>query len=154
VLGGCGLITATLIGLVLAERVPSSSLLVWLPVQSVIVGLWRKRILMALAGLDRAAHDLALIAALLARIEREPFASARLQRVRAALFEDGVGASQCIARLESLVSILDSVSLNLLVRPLGALVVARSQLAVAIDRWHASHGPSVAGWLQAIGDTE
>jgi hypothetical protein len=154
IFAACGATSAVLVVLVAVEAVPMTALIAWIVLQSLIIGLWRRRILAALAGIDTAAHDLALVAALLARIEREPFASGRLRTVRDALFADGIAPSRRIARLEGLVSMLDSVSLNLLVRPIGALVVARSQLAVAIDRWHAAHGPQVDGWLRAIGDVE
>ena len=133
---------------------PSTALLFWILVQSGIVGIWRGRILAALAHIDTAAHDLALMSALLERIEREPFTSARLEAVRAALFGDGMPPSRRIARLERLVSVLDQATLNLLFRPIGALLVVRSQVAVAIDRWHAAHGPTVAAWLRAVGDIE
>ena len=51
-------------------------------------------------------------------------------------------------------SLLDQATLNPLLRPIGALVVVRSQVAVAIDRWHAAYGPTVAAWLRAVGDIE
>jgi hypothetical protein len=129
VFGVCAVVSASLVALVLMERAPSTALLFWILVQSGIVGIWRGRILAALAHIDTAAHDLALMSALLERIEREPFKSVRLEAVRAALFGDGMPPSRRIARLESLVSMLDQATLNLLVRPIGALVVARSQLA-------------------------
>ncbi len=154
VFGMCAIVSASLVGLVAMEKAPSTALLFWILVQSGIVGIWRGRILAALANIDTAAHDLALMSALLERIEREPFTSARLETVRASLFGDGVPPSRCIARLERLVTTLDQATLNLMVRPVAALVVARSQVAVAIDRWHAAHGPRVAAWLRAIGDFE
>jgi hypothetical protein len=150
----CATVSTVVLALVGVELISSTALISWIVVQSIIIGFWRSRILAALSGIDTAAHDLALIAALLERIEREPFASARLKTIRDALSTDGVAPSKRIARLQALVSMLDSVSLNLLVRPVGALVVARSQLAVAIDRWHAAHGPKVDSWLRAIGDAE
>ena len=81
---------------------------------------------------------------LLERIEREPFTCARLEAVRTALFGAGEPPSRRIARLERLVTSLDHVTLNMLFRPVGALLLVRSQMAVAIDRWHAANGPSVA----------
>jgi hypothetical protein len=150
----CALVTVSLVALVVAEQAPPSALVGWVVVQSGIVGIWRRRILAALTSIDTAEHDLGLMAALLARIEREEFAAARLERVRRALFRDGTPPSKHIARLGRLVSWLDQVSLNPLIRPIGALVVARSQIAAAIDRWHAAHRNDVAVWLHAIGDVE
>jgi hypothetical protein len=154
VLGACAVVSISVVVLVLTERAPSAALLLWILVQSGIVGIWRRRILAALADIDTAAHDLALMSALLERIEREPFKAARLEALRSLLLGGGEPPSRRIARLERLVSILDQVTLNLLVRPIGALVVARSQVAVAIDRWHARHGPSVGTWLRVVGDIE
>ena len=154
VLGACAGISVALVVFVVMEAVPPTALLLWILVQSGLVGIWRARILAALAHIDTAAHDLALMSALLARIERESFTSSRLEAVRAALFDGGLSPSRRIARLERLVSLLDQATLNPMMRPIGALVVVRSQVAVAIDRWHAKHGPRVASWLRAVGDIE
>jgi len=154
VFGTSATVSVALVILVVMEAVPPSALLLWLLVQSGLVGLWRPKILAALTHIDTAAHDLALMSALLARIEREAFTSSRLEAVRAALFDGGMPPSRRIARLERLVSMLDQATLNPMMRPIGALVVVRSQVAVAIDRWHAEHGPSVASWLRAVGDIE
>jgi hypothetical protein len=154
VFGACAIVSASVVILVWTEKSPPTALLIWILVQSGIVAVWRRRILAALTHIDSAAHDLALMAALLERIEREPFESARLQEIRASLSGDGIPPSRRIARLERLVTILDHATLNLLIRPIGALLVVRSQMAVAIDRWRAVHGPRVAAWLRAIGEIE
>jgi CBS domain-containing protein len=154
VFGACATVSASLVVLVLTEMVPSTALLVWILLQSGIVGIWRGRILAALANIDTASHDLALMSALLERIEREPFTSVRLEAVRGALFGDGVPPSRRIAQLERLVSLHDQATLNPLMRPIGALFVVRSQVAVAIDRWHATHGTTVTAWLRAVGEIE
>jgi len=154
VFGACAVISASLVALVVLEIVPATALIFWILAQSGLVAIWRGRILAALSHIDTAAHDLALMSALLERIEREPFTSARLQALRAALFGDGVPPSRRIARLERFVSLLDQATLNPLLRPIGALFVVRSQVAVAIDRWHAAYGPTVAAWLRAVGDIE
>ena len=44
--------------------------------------------------------------------------------------------------------------MNPLFSPFGALVLVRSQMAVAIDRWHAAHGPALSSWLKAVGELE
>jgi DNA mismatch repair ATPase MutS len=66
---------------------------------------------------------------------------------------EGVMPSERMRRLQRLVSILDS-TLNPLFSPFGALVLVRSQMAVAIDRWHAAHGPALSSWLKAVGELE
>ena len=154
VFAACAIVSASLVVLVFTERVPSTALVLWLLVQSGIVGLWRRRILSALTHIDTAANDLGLMSGLLERMEREPFTSPRLEALRAALFDNGTPPSRRLAQLQGLVSMLDQATLNLLIRPIGALLVVRSQVAVAIDRWHAAHGPTVAAWLRAVGDIE
>jgi hypothetical protein len=146
-------VSAVLVALVLTEQVPAGVLLLWLLLQSGLVAIFRRRIHAALSRIDNAAHDLALMASVLARIEREPFGCARLQGVRRTLGETDP-PSRRIARLQRLVAALDQATLNLLFRPIGALLLIRSQVAAAIDRWHAAHGAAVAAWLGAVGDVE
>ena len=67
---------------------------------------------------------------------------------------DGVPHRQRVARLLSLVSALDNLSLNLLMSPIGRVLLVRSQMAAAIDRWRAAHGTALGGWLRAIGELE
>jgi DNA mismatch repair ATPase MutS len=38
--------------------------------------------------------------------------------------------------------------------PIAFVLLLRPQLAIAIDRWHAAYGPTVAEWLQAVGEVE
>jgi hypothetical protein len=144
----------SLVVLVGMERIPSEVLLLWILVQSSLVGIWRGRISAAVARIEVADHDLGLMSALLERIEREPVVSPRLAAVRAALLVEGSSPSRRIAALRRLVSWLDQATLNLWFRPIGALLLVRSQMAIAIDRWHAVHGPTIPTWLRAIGEYE
>ena len=153
VFGACAVTSVSLVVLVGMEWARSSLLLLWILVQSSIVAVWRGRITAALARIDMAEHDLALMSALLDRIERESVVSPRLAAVRALLVEGG-SPSRRIAALRRLVSWLDSATLNPWFRPIGALLVLRSQMAVAIDRWHAAHGPRIPGWVRAVGECE
>jgi hypothetical protein len=150
----CAVVSASLLVLVLTERVPSTVLLIWALVQSGIVGIWRTQIATAVTRVDMADHDLGLMSTLLERIEREAFVSARLASVRASLLVEGVPPSRRIAALRRLVMWLDQATLNLWFRPIGALLLVRSQTAVAIDRWHGAHGPAIATWVRAVGEIE
>ncbi len=51
-------------------------------------------------------------------------------------------------------TLLDHMTLNLWFMPIDKLLLVRGQMAVAIDRWHASYGPAVGAWLRAVGDVE
>src|SRR6185295_17324632 len=98
--------------------------------------------------------DLAVVAELLTRIEREPFSSPRLAALRAGLSTQGLVASRAIARLTQLVSLRESSLHNLLFAPFTAVLLVPDQLTLAIDRWHAAHGHAVEGWLRIVGEIE
>ena len=107
-----------------------------------------------LSRIDSAEHALGLMAVLLGRIEREQFTSARLVESRLVLATEGIPPSRRIAQLRRLVAFVDDASRNLLLRPLGALLLLRGQAAVWIDRWHARYGRAMIEWLRAVGETE
>jgi DNA mismatch repair ATPase MutS len=94
------------------------------------------------------------MAELLERAEREPLAAPRLSAVQAALQTGGVRASRAIRSLTQLVSLHESSMHNLLFMPFTMALLVPDQLAIAIDRWHARHGPAVADWMRAVGELE
>jgi len=101
----------------------------------------------------KAEHDLTLLAALFARIEREPCASDRLVLLRGRLIERGRTASQRIGGLRGWVRLLawrDSLGMKLL----GPLVLWDLHVSQGIEGWRRDSGPSVAGWLDAAGEVE
>lgn len=152
-LAASALVTAILGIAVAASRVPPAALVTWVLVQSAAVLPWRHRVAEVLGRIDTAAHDLGLLSSVLGRVEREPFDAPRLQDLRAALTTDGLPPSRRIAQLRRLVSLLDSTR-NQLFAPIAALLLVRSQAAVAIDRWHAKYGVAIGEWLRAIGELE
>ncbi len=112
-----------------------------------------KRVRRVLTTLDRRAHDLALLSALLARIENEPGESPPLVRLREALGLSGETASHQIARLARYLKLLDWMR-NQIFAPIGALVLWTPVLARAVDAWRGRSGPAIAGWLAAAGEFE
>jgi hypothetical protein len=146
-------VTAALTWLAIAERVGLGTLVLWIAVQSAVAAVWRRRIAEVLHRIDLPAYELDLLVELLERVEREPFASPRLTALHDALVAGGVPPSRRIARLQLFMSALDSTH-NLMFSPIAALLLVRGQAAVAIDRWHAAHGRSVAQWLRAVGELE
>ena len=38
--------------------------------------------------------------------------------------------------------------------PIAAVLLWKTQLAMAIDAWRAAEGPAIAGWLRAVGEFE
>jgi DNA mismatch repair ATPase MutS len=106
-----------------------------------------------LHAIETPEHDLGLLSALLARIERERFASPRLEALHTVLLAGGVPPSRRIARLRSMVSWADSTH-NLLFGPIAHVLLIKPQIAVAVDRWHQANGRAIADWLRVVGDVE
>jgi hypothetical protein len=152
--GICALVSAVVTSLVLAERISLTFLIAWIVVQSIVATIFAARVETVLSRIDSAEHALGLMAVLFGRIEREQFASARLVESQLVLATEGIPPSRRIAQLRRLVAFVDDASRNLLLRPLGALLLLRGQAAVWIDRWHARNGRAIIEWLGAVGEIE
>lgn len=113
----------------------------------------RTRVQKALAGVDWALHDLALLGQILACIEQERFESPRLMALRKALDTEGAPPSQQIAKLRRLVALLESMKNQVFVL-IGLIVLWDRQVALAIEAWRAASGAAVARWLTAVGEFE
>lgn len=119
-----------------------------------VVGFWlRPRVRRAIRAVEDRAHDLRIAAALVARVEAEPFTSPRLRDLQARLHASGAPASVEIGRLSRLVDLLTSRQ-NQIFGPLSVLLFWATHLAWAIDRWRARAGRHVGGWFEALGDVE
>jgi hypothetical protein len=106
-----------------------------------------------LAGIDHRADELASLAALMARLEREQFRSPALAALRQALETAGVPASRRIGQLRRLVDLLEQ-RRNQLAGLLMAPVQATAQLALAVEAWRRAVGPAVVRWMTAVGELE
>ena len=113
----------------------------------------RKRVLGIVEAVEEPAHDLDLLAQLLAALEKQQFRSPRLADLRKSIDVDGNPASHRIARLRRLIELLDSRD-NVVVRTFGPLLLWTTQTAMAIEAWHAENGPHVARWLEAVSEIE
>jgi DNA mismatch repair ATPase MutS len=133
--------------------IPLGILAAWLLVQQGLLLPWRRRLKAPLRHLDVVVADLSRVKEVLARIEAQPFRSARLGALREGLLAGHLAPSRHIARLERLVGILDSCR-NQMFAPVAMLLLVRSQIAIAISRWHAQHGRAVDGWLRSVGELE
>jgi DNA mismatch repair ATPase MutS len=119
-----------------------------------VVGLWfRPRVRTAIQSVDDRARDLALVAELAARLEREVFESDDLRALQARLAGSGAPASVEIHRLARLVDLLTSRQ-NQLFGPLSVLLFWATQLAWAIERWRQRAGRAVPDWLAVLGEFE
>jgi hypothetical protein len=113
----------------------------------------RPRVLRVIHAAGEATHDLSLLSTILSRLEREPFSSPRLSRLRAALESRGSTPSRRIAQLNRLMELLDSRE-NWLMRIIGPPLLYGTQLAFAIEAWRAESGPQVRSWMDAVGEFE
>jgi hypothetical protein len=105
------------------------------------------------AAVDKAAHQLGLIAGILARLERERFDSPLLARLRAHLDVDGDPSSKRLGRLGHLAEKLDSRD-NLFVRMLELFILWTPRHAAEVEEWRRHSGAAVRAWLQTVGEVE
>jgi hypothetical protein len=149
----CSAVTLVLAAAWLAGWLPWAVVVAFILLHQALVAMWRERVARVVGPVARAEHDLALVSAVLARVERQPFAAPKLAAMRSRLLTSGVPPSRRIAELRRLVSWLDSDE-NLLFKPFAAAVLWKQLFAVAIDRWHGRYGPAVGTWLDAVGELE
>jgi hypothetical protein len=113
----------------------------------------RARVRKTIHDVEAPCRDLALFSELSERLERENFEAPRLRALRTAIDGGERPASERIARLRRQVEMLDA-RRNQLFAPIGALLLWSTQLALAIDDWHASSGPRLGDWIDAVGEIE
>lgn len=106
-----------------------------------------------LRPIEPMARDLALLAGLLHRFEREPFTATLLRRLQERLHATGTAPSVRVAELARLVDSLNS-RRNQFFIPLAVLLLWNTRMALLLERWRLTHGPSIAGWLDAVGQFE
>jgi len=112
------------------------------------------RTLRVAAAVDSPSHDLALLAKLLQRLEKETFRAPLLQSLQARLT---VGhqllASAEIERLGRLVARLDW-QRNPIFAPIAFVLLWGAQVAMAIERWRKVSGRHVREWISTAGEFE
>ena len=118
-----------------------------------VMFVYRRVVAQVTGALEHPAQDLALLSAVLARIERESFHSPLLARLRAELKTEGDPASHRIARLNRLVELIDSRD-NFFVKLLEPVVLWTPQLVFVVEAWRSRSGPYVARWVSATGEIE
>jgi MutS domain V len=114
---------------------------------------FRRQTSQSAAAIEESAHDLSLLSQVLARIEQEKFSSSKLSTLRAVFQEDGVVASQSVARLNRLVDFLVS-RRHLALKVLDPFIFWSLQSALAIEAWRKRYGPAIKTWLAALGEIE
>jgi hypothetical protein len=114
---------------------------------------WRHVTDEVIGSVEAAASELRLLSEVLVRLEREHFRSPMLAAMRASLDTDGEPPSRSLARLQRLIEYLDSRD-NVFVRILEPFILWTPHLALRIEDWRATCGPSVRRWLDAAGRME
>jgi hypothetical protein len=148
------IVTLVVAALAIRDVMPVTLVFGWLVVEAAIVRRWRRRLQTVADRIGKPADALALLADLIVRIEGERLSAPRLTVLQATLSTNGVSASNAIALLTQLVSWRESSTHNLLFILITTALLVPEQLAIAINRWHATYGPHVVEWLRVVGELE
>ncbi|MFN6203606.1 MAG: MutS-related protein [Acidobacteriota bacterium] len=122
-------------------------------IEAIFIFIYRHRVGLVIAAVDRPGRDLGLLAGILARIEAEPLSAGPLAEIRRRLEVDGEPPSRQIARLSRLIEILDSTR-NQFFAPFAFVLLVPTQIALAIERWRIRSGSSIAPWIEAVAELE
>jgi hypothetical protein len=131
----------------------ASPFLLVLLIEAGVMRLFAKQLQQILYGTENAFDDLKLLAALPARLEREPFKSAQLQQLVGKLASHDLQASRTIARLGTIVQLIES-RRNPILAVLQVPLLYPLHAALAAERWRRAHGDAVRSWLDVIGTIE
>jgi DNA mismatch repair ATPase MutS len=113
----------------------------------------REPVARVLAGLERPAAELQVLAELLARLEREPVDDPRLIALQGALAGPGPRASAAIARLQRTVSRMEWAR-NQFFTPIAFALCWTPLHAALVERWRLARGGRIRAWLDAAADLE
>ncbi len=134
-------------------RVSAAPFLVVLAVGQVFLTLVRRRLALALQGVERSAAELEALSGLLSRLERESFDAPLLRRLRAELDSGGAAPSTQIKRLVTLIDWL-KVQSSIFLVPIARILLWSVHFAIAIDRWRGTNGSRLRVWLRVAGEFE
>ena len=113
----------------------------------------RSRLNRAAAGIDKAQHELALLAAVLMQIEKETVTATKLKDLQTRLSRSGALASKAIDDLSRRLAWYDSRH-DWFLRILDPFIFWTPHCVVAIDAWRARHGAAIREWLAVTGEAE
>ena len=122
-------------------------------IEAILTYSLKKPIEEVLHGTEHAFRDLDLLSGVLARMEAHRFQAPRLQTLQRDLASSGVPSSEAIARLRTLVDLINSRH-DFAVRLLDAPLMYSVQLAFATERWRQAHGSGLRLWVNAVGEME
>ena len=128
-------------------------LVVVVAIEAILTRSLRNSIEEVLHGTEHTFRDLNLLSGVMARVERQQFETPLLRSLQASLASGSVPASQAIARLSTLVDLINSRH-NTMVRLIDAPLMYSVQVTFAAEKWRQQHGRAVASWLSSIGGLE
>lgn len=114
--------------------------------------LWR-RAHAVIEGVDSNAEGLLLFSEILARLEREPFASARLQEIAAELKDGDEPASRAVRKFARIVYWIDAND-SLLARMSELPFLYSVQVGMAAETWRRRWGAKMRRWADLTGEME
>lgn len=121
--------------------------------QSAFASVFRKKIKKSLQGLERAGNELKLLSGILALIEKENFESTLLQSWKSNVSGEGELPSRRIAKLNRLIEFYDWAR-NPYFAIFAGLLLWRTQIGFAVEKWRSLNGGLVRKWIVAIGEIE
>jgi hypothetical protein len=104
-------------------------------------------------GAEKAGQDLKLLSLVLARIEREQFKTDHLRKLRSMLDRKGQPPSRLIARLNTLLQLLDS-KRNIFFAPIAYLLLWEIQISFFVEDWRNKYGSAIEVWITAVAEFE
>ena len=111
--------------------------------------LFRRRVRRAIDRLHLLSAEIQVVREGLELLAGRRFASTKLRR----LAEQAAGAPAALRQLERLLMVLGERNKDWFYLPFLVLM-AGTQLSMAIERWRAAHGPALRGWLDAWAEFE
>ena len=118
-------------------------------VSGLFAALYGPTVRRVLHAADLPQRELALLASMFARVERERFESGAMAGLATALATGRETPSAAIARLTRTVEIEESRH-NKIFQALGGLFHVATHLAYAMENWRARHGATVRDWVDAL----
>lgn len=114
---------------------------------------WRGRVKRASESVELAAEDLQLLAGTLELVEQERVASPKLIDLQGRLKRDGTLPSTAIRKLGRVAGALAQQH-NMFSRAFDYFIFWSVPLVFVAERWQREYGPSIRGWLAAVGEFE
>jgi hypothetical protein len=122
-------------------------------IEAAVLYSFASRLKQVLQGTEAAFEDLRLFAAVLLRLEAEPFQADPLKQLVARLSSHTKTASRAISSLSNVVGFMEA-RRNPILAVLSVPLMYPLNTALAAERWRRAHGSAVRAWVDAVGEME